>query len=139
MIHISIQSLSVIRFNKMYGIENESSSLAKKKQSKYSDYEYFDALSSSQNIQTMSIFTPCFMTTTDLLGARRSCGQFVSTICTTNTKINKEQTSSNNQKDSIVKGGEATPTLDKLEIYHDGPQTVPDSSHVDLFPILLRC
>jgi hypothetical protein len=60
----------------MYGIENESSSLAKQKNySKYSDYEYFDALSSSQNIQTMSIFTPCFMTTTDLLGARRSCGQ----------------------------------------------------------------
>ena len=60
----------------MYGIENESSSLAKqKKLSKYSDYEYFDALSSNQNIQTMSIFTPCFMTTTVLLGARRSCGQ----------------------------------------------------------------
>ena len=46
---------------------------------------------------------------------------------------------SNNQKDSIVKGGEASPTLDKLEIYRDGPQTVLDSSHVDLFPILLRC
>ena len=46
---------------------------------------------------------------------------------------------SNNWKDSIVKGGEASPTLDKLEIYHDGPQTVLDSSHVDLFPILLRC
>jgi len=45
----------------MYGIENESSSLAKQK--------------NSHNIQTMSIFTPCFMTTTDLLGARRSCGQ----------------------------------------------------------------
>ena len=44
-----------------------------------------------------------------------------------------------NIKDSIVKGGEASPTLDKLEIYHDGPQTVLDSSHVDLFPILLRC
>jgi len=39
----------------------ESSSLAKQK--------------NSQNIQTMSIFTPCFMTTTDLLGARRSYGQ----------------------------------------------------------------
>jgi hypothetical protein len=46
---------------------------------------------------------------------------------------------SNNWKDSIVKGGEASPTLDKLEIYRDGPQTVLDSSHVDLFPILLRC
>ena len=45
MIHISIQSLSVVRFNRMYGIENESSSRAKQKiQSKYSDYEYFDAL-----------------------------------------------------------------------------------------------
>jgi len=42
-------------------------------------------------------------------------------------------------KDSIVKGGEASPTLDKLEIYRGGPQTVLDSSHVDLFPILLRC
>ena len=42
-------------------------------------------------------------------------------------------------KDSIVKGGEASHTLDKLEIYHDGPQTVLNSSHVDLFPILLRC
>ena len=30
-IHISIQSLSVVRFNRMYGIENESSSLAKQK------------------------------------------------------------------------------------------------------------
>ena len=28
----------------------------------------------------MSIFTPCFMTTTDLLGARRSCGQFISRV-----------------------------------------------------------
>ena len=45
MIHISIQSLSVVRFNRMQGIENESSSRAKqKKQSIYSDYEYFDAL-----------------------------------------------------------------------------------------------
>ena len=46
---------------------------------------------------------------------------------------------SNNWKGSIVKVGEASPILDKLEIYHDGPQTVLDSSHVDLFPILLRC
>ena len=44
MIHISIQSLSVVRFNIMYGIENESSSGAKQK--------------ISQNIQTMSILTP---------------------------------------------------------------------------------
>jgi hypothetical protein len=50
-----------------------------------------------------------------------------------------DRCTSNNWKDSIVKGGEASPTLDKLEIYHDGPQTVLDSSHVDLFPILLRC
>jgi len=48
---------------------------------------------------------------------------------------------SSNWKDSIVRGGEASPTLDKLEIYRDGPQTVLDSSHIhiDLFPILLRC
>jgi len=43
----------------MYGIENESSSLAKQK--------------NSLNIQTMSIL---IMTTTDLLGARRICGQY---------------------------------------------------------------
>ena len=43
------------------------------------------------------------------------------------------------RNDSIVKGGEASPTLDKLEIYRGGPQTVLDSSHIDLFPILLRC
>jgi hypothetical protein len=36
-----------------------------------------------------------------------------------------------------VSGGEAAPTLDKLEIYRDGPQTVLDSSHVDLRLILL--
>ena len=38
-------------------------------------YIWLKTVLSSQNIQTMSIFTPCFMTTTDLLGARRSCGQ----------------------------------------------------------------
>jgi hypothetical protein len=44
-----------------------------------------------------------------------------------------------NSKDSSDGGGKASHTLDKLEIYHDGPPTVLDSSHVDLFPILLRC
>jgi len=43
------------------------------------------------------------------------------------------------RNDSIVKGGEASPTLDKLEFYRGGPQTVLNSSHIDLFPILLRC
>jgi hypothetical protein len=33
----------------------------------------------------------------------------------------------------------ASPTLDKLEIYGDGPGRPLDSSHVDLFLILLRC
>ena len=46
---------------------------------------------------------------------------------------------SNNWKDSIVKGGVASHTLDKLEIHRDGPRTVLYSSHVDLSHILLRC
>ncbi len=33
------------------------------------------------NIFRLSIFTPCFMTTTDLLGARRSCGQYARRKC----------------------------------------------------------
>jgi len=52
---------------------------------------------------------------------------------------NESENDSIDRNDSIVKGGEASPTLDKLEIYRGGPQTALDSSHVDLFPILLRC
>ena len=43
------------------------------------------------------------------------------------------------RKDSIVRGGEASHKLTKLDIYRDGPQTVLDSSHVDVCLILLRC
>ncbi len=60
----------------MYGIENESSSLAKQKNSQnIQTMSILTPYHLVKNIQTMSIFTPCFMTTTDLLGARRSCGQ----------------------------------------------------------------
>ena len=42
-------------------------------------------------------------------------------------------------KDLSDVGGKASHMLEKLEVYGDGPLTVPNSSHVDLFPILLRC
>jgi hypothetical protein len=42
-------------------------------------------------------------------------------------------------KIQVTGEAKASPTLDKLEIYGDGPGRPLDSSHVDLCLILLRC